>query len=316
MRFDHYFGNDFLTLEGGYSDAKGPVIQTGIGRVQILEQKRPWARVNYSSEHFNVLSYYNKRDAPSQLALASGANLVLELRASGPPRCRATRSFAAGKGRLVGGLSYKDENIDTEGTLTLRKVGGDRQAAYAQVDYAFTPKLKAVVAGRYDDSSLHDAELSPKVALVLAPTPNHTFRLTYNEAFQSPNYSEFFLAAPAGAPLNLSPVISAIERGAGLPAGALGRARLRLRADPRLRQRGPRGREDQVVRGGLLGDHRRQALRHRRLLQQPADRLRHRPAAGGQRPTIRSTPPPGVPPALDAGDRQHAAPISTRCSSA
>src|SRR6185503_12935950 len=47
LRYDHYFGERFLTLEGGTSSAEGPVIQTGIGRVQILEQDRPWGRLNF-----------------------------------------------------------------------------------------------------------------------------------------------------------------------------------------------------------------------------------------------------------------------------
>jgi outer membrane receptor protein involved in Fe transport len=36
---------------------------------------------------------------------------------------------------------------------------------------------------------------------VWAATPTQTLRLTYNQAFQVPNYSEFFLRAPAGAPI-------------------------------------------------------------------------------------------------------------------
>jgi len=40
--------------------------------------------------------------------------------------------------------------------------------------------------------------------VVLSPAPRHTLRLTYNEAFQVPNYSEFFLQADVAPPVNLS----------------------------------------------------------------------------------------------------------------
>ena len=45
---------------------------------------------------------------------------------------------------------------------------------------------------------------SPKGSAVYTIGPNHSVRFTYNEAFQVPNYSEFFLQADAAAPVNLS----------------------------------------------------------------------------------------------------------------
>src|SRR6185503_17442467 len=54
LRFDHHFANtNVLTLEGGYSELEGPVFQTGIGRVQVTDVERPWARVNFNMPHWN-----------------------------------------------------------------------------------------------------------------------------------------------------------------------------------------------------------------------------------------------------------------------
>ena len=206
VRFDQYVGNSFFTVEGGTSKIEGPVIQTGIGRVQVTESERPWARFNFSHPRFNVLAYTNQRDAPVQRALASGANLILD-EENWAVELQGNMDFAGTKGRLIGGASYKDEEIDTTtpaGASTLTRfnpVGAERTAFYGQAEYAFTHKFKGVVAARWDDSDLHDSQVSPKVALVIAPTPNQTIRLTYNQAFQSPNYSEFFLRVPAGAPI-------------------------------------------------------------------------------------------------------------------
>ncbi|HXT20057.1 MAG TPA: TonB-dependent receptor [Thermoanaerobaculia bacterium] len=228
LRFDHYFGESFLTLEGGSSYVEGVVVQTGIGRVQILEQDRPWARANFSHPHFNVLSYYNKREAPKQTALASGANLALDEQ-NWAVEVQGNADFAGTKGRVIAGASYKEEEIDTRnaaGVATLSNpptLDAYRQAGYAQLEYSFTPKFKALAAGRYDDSDLHDGQFSPKVAFVIAPTPNQTIRLTYNEAFQSPNYSEFFLAAPAGLPTTALSALAALDpRLASVPVLARG----------------------------------------------------------------------------------------------
>lgn len=224
LRLDKYLNDSrqVVTVEGGYSTVEGPVLQTGIGRVQVLDADRPWGRVNFNTSHFNVLAYYNKRDAPEQLALASGGNLVLESNVWAI-ETQGNAGFAGGKGQVVGGASYRDEEIETRGTLTFRPVGGDRQAVFGQLDYSFTPKFKGVVAGRWDDSSLHDSQFSPKVALVFSATPNHTIRATYNEAFQSPNYSEFFLYAPTAIPTAGGPIssvnLSPIEAGLCAPFG-------------------------------------------------------------------------------------------------
>ena len=193
--------------------------------MQVHEQDRPWIRANFSHPRFNLLAYRNERDAPRQTALSRGTsppgfnNLVLD-EETWAVEGQGNVEFAASKGRIVAGASYREEEINSEATLTSscpflaancqRVVGADRQALYAQVEYAFTPKFKAVVAGRYDQADdidgneLYDGQVSPKVAFVIAPTANHTFRLTYNETFQSPNFSEFYLASPAGAPVNLT----------------------------------------------------------------------------------------------------------------
>ena len=66
------------------------------------------------------------------------------------------------------------------------------------------PVVRLVVAGRYDDNTLHDSQFSPKGSLVWGVTPTQTLRFSYNEGFQVANYSEFFLAAPAAPPIDLS----------------------------------------------------------------------------------------------------------------
>jgi iron complex outermembrane receptor protein len=51
-----------------------------------------------------------------------------------------------------------------------------------------------------DDGTLFETQFSPKGALVFSPNENHSFRFSVNRAFQTPNYSEFFLRVPVAAP--------------------------------------------------------------------------------------------------------------------
>ncbi|MEP7011349.1 MAG: TonB-dependent receptor [Acidobacteriota bacterium] len=224
-RIDRYFegGGALLTAEIGRADISGPVFQTGIGRVQLVDVKRDFARLDYSRDHFNFLTSYNKRNAERQTALSAGNNVSLDddnFNLEG----QTYWGVANDKARIVLGGSYQDENIDSRDprtgrqTLIFNPVSAKSYAGYGQVDWNLTDALKLVVAGRYDDSDLHKARFSPKGSLVWAVRPNHTLRASYNEGFQVANYSEFFLQADVAAPINLSP-FEAICRSAGVSCG-------------------------------------------------------------------------------------------------
>jgi outer membrane receptor for ferrienterochelin and colicins len=223
LRFDKYFseGASVLTLEGGTANLEGPTFLTGIGRVQTTDVKRPWTRLNFNTEHWNFLSYYDQRKAEDQVSLASGVGLF-EDSSNLHGELQANAGFLGGKGFLVGGISYHEQEIDTANrqgiqTLMFEPRDENQEAAFGQLEYSFSDRLKAVVAARVDESTLHDTQVSPKAALVFSATPNHTFRLTYNEAFQVANYSEFFLRVQTvlpGSPissLNLSAIENALK---------------------------------------------------------------------------------------------------------
>jgi iron complex outermembrane receptor protein len=223
LRLDKYFGEgaSVLTVEGGTASLEGPTFLTGIGRVQTTDVKRPWTRLNYNTSHFNFLSYYDQRKAEDQISLASGGGLF-EDSSNLHGELQGNFGFAGNKAFVVGGISYHEQNIDTANrqgvqTLMFEDHKEHQEAAFAQLEMNFSDKLKAVVAGRLDESTLHDTQFSPKAALVFSATPNHTFRLTYNEAFQVANYSEFFLRVQTVLPgsttssLNLSAIENALK---------------------------------------------------------------------------------------------------------
>jgi outer membrane receptor for ferrienterochelin and colicins len=217
LRLDKYL-TDAVVLT---ADLSGPTFLTGIGRVQVTDVQRPWGRLNLNTPHWNFLTYYDQRKATDQVALASGGRLF-EDSSSFHGELQGNVGFAGDRGFLVGGLAYNQQKVDTAndaGVQTLMAEAKDehQEAAFGQIEYNFTDSLKAVVAARVDQSTLHDTQVSPKGSLVWSATPNHTFRLTYNEAFQVANYSEFFLQAPTIVPgttisaLNLSAIETALR---------------------------------------------------------------------------------------------------------
>lgn len=241
LRLDKYFNEtSVLTFEGGTADLSGPTFLTGIGRVQVTDVQRPWGRLNFNTPHWNVLTYYDTRTAKDQIALASGGRLF-EDSSSLHGEIQGNYGFAGDRAFVVGGIAYNQQKVDTAndaGVQTLMAEAKDehQEALFGQLEYSFTDSLKAVVAARVDESTLHDTQFSPKGSLVWSVTPNHTLRATYNEAFQVANYSEFFLQAPTVIPgtttsaLNLSaienalrPILGGVPLGFGrIPVLALG----------------------------------------------------------------------------------------------
>ncbi len=224
LRADKYLANgDVLTLEAGGSAGDGETFLTDVGRFQELAIERSWVRFNYNSLRWNAALYWNSRDGdhallPSAALLVNDDNLYnVEI--------QFNRPFAGGRLRLVAGVAAGHETLDTADdngvqTLYFEAVETDEQAVFGQLDYDATDKLKLVLALRWDDSTLHDPELSPKASLVYQPTPDHSLRLGYNQAFQVGTYSELFLSIPAGPPLDLSALEEALAPLAGdVPLG-------------------------------------------------------------------------------------------------
>jgi outer membrane receptor protein involved in Fe transport len=207
-RMDYYLNNgSVLTADGGAAQVENEVFVTGIGRVQVLKAIKPYARLAYAAHRFNLFGFWNSRTSlDPQIALSSGQQLE-ERSDIFHVEGQSNFDFSADKGRVVVGASYRNTQVNTSGTL-MALADDDRSddyySGYGQVEYRLTPQWRLVGAARVDDGSLFDTQFSPKGAIVFTPKVNHSFRFSVNRAFQTPNYSEFFLHAQA-APSSTGP---------------------------------------------------------------------------------------------------------------
>ena len=203
-RLDYYLNNGaVLSADGGGARVENEVLVTGIGRVQVTKAIKPYARVALDHDRYNVFGYWNSRTSlDPQYSLVSG--LPLEERSDiFHLEGQQNWNFQSDRGRVVYGASYRNTRVNTSGTL-MDPLNDDRSddyySAYGQVEYRLIPQLRLVAAGRVDDGTLFDTEFSPKAALVFSPNESHSLRVSVNRAFQTPNYSEFFLRVPVAAP--------------------------------------------------------------------------------------------------------------------
>ncbi len=207
LRFDKVFGDaSVLTVEGGTARIEGQTGLTPVGRMHRVEGERPWLRLNLSSRHWNVLVHHTVRDV-GHAALAFEAPNFLDSSRTGF-EVQGNTGFAGGRGFLVGGVSVAEKEVDSadpQGAQTLVYEPEDDPfyGIFGQVEYGFTDRLRGVLAGRWDDSTLYDAQLSPRASLVYGPSSRHSLRLSYGEAFQVPNHLELFVAIDVAEPVPL-----------------------------------------------------------------------------------------------------------------
>ncbi|MGH7630320.1 MAG: TonB-dependent receptor plug domain-containing protein, partial [Gemmatimonadales bacterium] len=230
-RVDYYAPDgSVVSADGGAARVENETLVTGIGRVQIEKALRPWARLAWAGERFNVFGFWNaRRTLDPQFSLASGAPL-LETSDIFHFEGQTNFRFLEERGRVVVGTSYRNINLDTEGTLMELaddNRSDDLYAGYGQVEFNIIPQVKLVAAARVDDGTLINTQFSPKGAIVFSPNANHSIRATVNQAFQTPNYSEFFLRVDAGTPANFTALENGLRASplgpalAGVPVGTL-----------------------------------------------------------------------------------------------
>jgi iron complex outermembrane receptor protein len=193
-RLDYEYGQGGTsTFEGGMTQVENEVLVTGIGRVQVPKAIKPWGRISHSTEHWNVQVWGSGRNSiRPQVSLSTGLPLE-EQSFIGQVDVQYRELALDDRLALTIGVSHRLQSVDTKGTLTLDAHSDNMSGLYSQMEYKFVDEVKAIVAGRVDRSTLHATQFSPKIAFVWSPLPAHSFRVSYNRAFQSPNYSELFL---------------------------------------------------------------------------------------------------------------------------
>ncbi len=238
VRFDKYLARGpLLVLEGGLSRSDGGTYLSQGGRIGILDSTRSWSRVNLNTSHWIAHAYVNTRHADQQALFAPVRYPTASLQFKAD--VQGTRALAGGRGEVVAGGSHRTEHVtsaDSEGVQTLygHAVTSRDVALFGQLDYRLTARLKAVGALRWDESTLHTTQLSPKLALVYVPRPGHGLHVTFKRGFQVGNYTELFLRSPLAPPLDLSAIDAALAPLTGgvplgfdaVPVNAFGNANL------------------------------------------------------------------------------------------
>ena len=216
VRFDYDSDGDSLwTFGAGYAGTDG-IIHSGIGPFDIDRgSSLSYAKVGYNRGTLQVTAFANVLDGDADNLLTvgpTGEPIPLGF-SSETFDLGLTHSVAVGGRHLVTwGANARTSEFD----LSIAPLGDSRDelGAFLQAELALGERVRWLVGSRVDDIDPIGTVVSPRTSLMLSPSPDHTFRLSYNRAFRAPSVINNFLdvtilnqvVLPAIPPLSPAPI--------------------------------------------------------------------------------------------------------------
>lgn len=211
------------SFSAGYAGTDG-IIHSGIGPFDIDKgTNMSYGKVSYAHNAWRVNLFANLLDGDASNLLtrdALGQPLQLGFESN-------TYNLDANNVTLVGNsnlLTYGANARQSEFDLTIAPQGEDRQelGVFLQDEILFGERFRWLIGARWDDLDPIGTVVSPRTTMMFSPTPDHTFRASYNRAFKAPSQIQNYLNVvivnaacliPGGAP---DPVTCRTPRGSAL----------------------------------------------------------------------------------------------------
>ena len=205
-RFDYdYPDGRLLSLSAGVAGTEG-IMHSGIGPFDIESgSTMGYGKVNFTRRGFRAAAFMNVLNGDAR-------NLLTRTPTNDPITFNfATKTFDFEGSNLQTlsrrhVLSYGGNLRFNRFDLSLAPAGDDRTefGFYGQDEIFLNDMLRLNIGARVDRFDfLDDFMFSPRVALMIKPQADHTFRLTYNRAYRSPSVVNNFLEVTIAEPINL-----------------------------------------------------------------------------------------------------------------
>ncbi|TKB88829.1 MAG: TonB-dependent receptor [Nitrospira sp.] len=198
------FSNDgILRVAGGFIDTNrfdGPVSNLQIPQLQF---NQGFSDIQYQYHNFSIRGWWQGNDIPVDAAahpLFAQSIRLTNTRGGNDLSFRtqtynveSQHSLALGStNKLTYGVNYRYNSVDGSAVSQLGRE--DRLGFHVQDEWRLHPALTAVAGIRYDLHSRITGTWSPRVALIYALTPDHTFRVSGSVAYRPPTIFEANLA--------------------------------------------------------------------------------------------------------------------------
>lgn len=207
-----YFNNGArLEYQGGASKTNGVGI-TSAGRNQLKDWGYWNQQVRFTSDRLFAQAYVTRSLSGQTYAINGFSTNRLSARFNGASDDSVKKASAfPADGRLMaaevqhnfivpalfntrviwGGQARQDQvsskRVWLEDALSGEDLKLQQIGVYAQTETPLNEHTKLVLGARFDSPEFYENQFSPKAALLVSPSENSTFRLTYNRAFKSPS---------------------------------------------------------------------------------------------------------------------------------
>ena len=187
------------------------IIHTGIGPFEVdPDTSLGYGRLSYRHGSLELKFFTNaiSGEEPALLTRGSDGEPIVFRLQNRTYDVEMTDFRALGNAHLISyGGNFRRNDFD----LSLAPEGDSRNEGgfYIQDEIFLSTHLRWIVGGRVDRFDLlDDVVFSPRTALLLKPTQDHTFRVSFNRAFRAPAFVNNFLDIQ---------VLSDIDLGGGTP---------------------------------------------------------------------------------------------------
>ncbi|MCY4234407.1 MAG: TonB-dependent receptor [Bacteroidetes bacterium] len=182
-----------LSLNGGIGQFSGTVL-SGIGTLQAIDFNYSFVQARLSSGGLFAQFYTNVNN--SGRSYVYGGDPVVEY--SNEYVMQAQYDLQLGSWQsLILGADFDLTRPDTRGTVLGRNEDNDNineYGVYGQSTSKITNQLELTLALRGDyNNVVETVQLSPRIGLVVKPSPRSSIRATYNRSFSSPTATSNWL---------------------------------------------------------------------------------------------------------------------------
>lgn len=219
-----------FVLEGGYTVSGNEMYVNQTGRLIVQRVEKPYVRAAYNSERLNVQTLWNRRNTPDKQIVYNALAASLETSDVFGVDAQYNNWAIDSTLRFIVGAQaeYQDVNsplyrdtigfgsnnapiVETVGLTNPTTMIGRFIGGYGQIEYKPLRQVTFIGAARIDMSNLFDTQFSPKFGVVIEPVKGHSFRATVNRSFLRPSYTDLYRRSPAGAPVDLAPLVQRID---------------------------------------------------------------------------------------------------------
>ena len=193
--YDHPDGRQKVIFAGGIAGTQG-IMHTRIGPFDIQSGTvMGYGKVNYQRDNLRVNFFTNILDgeAPALLAIGPDGQPINFLFKNNTYDVEVGNSQLIGTKHLINyGGNFRSNTFD----LSIAPGGNSRSEGgfYIQDEIFLSDHFRWLIGGRVDGFSVIDKFVfSPRTTFMIKPTPDHTFRVSYNRAFRAPSFVNSFL---------------------------------------------------------------------------------------------------------------------------